>query len=325
MNRQPQEIALPSPDRIGALVIRGVATFARRNKVVTGTYALGLLLLIIFGGGGRPLSPQQSAAYSRILDSIDFDVEYQATEAYWRARQSYEMTRGWFWSCDPLCQRNKKRMDDAERALNAVRRESAARTADAKQLAGLFSEIGIGEVQDSFWQYFNAGKQFAKRQTMWDAMFIGIRSMTRGRDESWLEFGLKVLMQVLLNFSMGLIMALIFFVVGLWSIVRSYQPNPIVAAIFLRSLHCGIQFCYYLPSRCLWCCRRRRICSLESCGISCKGATTRSTATATSTLRRRQATLRLTLTFSIPNLCLHSFVFIERKYFIFTTNSYVKL
>lgn len=232
MNRQPQEIALPSPDRIGALVIRGVATFARRNKVVTGTYALGLLLLIIFGGGGRPLSPQQSAAYSRILDSIDFDVEYQATEAYWRARQSYEMTRGWFWSCDPLCQRNKKRMDDAERALNAVRRESAARTADAKQLAGLFSEIGIGEVQDSFWQYFNAGKQFAKRQTMWDAMFIGIRSMTRGRDESWLEFGLKVLMQVLLNFSMGLIMALIFFVVGLWSIVRSYQPNPIVAAIF---------------------------------------------------------------------------------------------
>ena len=61
---------------------------------------------------------------------------------------------------------------------------------------------------------------------------MSIRGMSRGRDESWLEFGLKVLMQVLLNFSMGLIMALVFFVFGLWTIVRSYQPNPITAVIF---------------------------------------------------------------------------------------------
>ena len=37
--------------------------------------------------------------------------------------------------------------------------------------------------QDAFWSYFSAGKQFAKRQSMWDAMFMGIRSM--GRDEKY--------------------------------------------------------------------------------------------------------------------------------------------
>jgi len=61
-------------------------------------------------------------------------------------------------------------------------------------------KIGVEEVKDSFWDYFNAGKQFAKRQSMWDAMFMGIRRL--GRDESVIEYALKVLLQVLINFSM---------------------------------------------------------------------------------------------------------------------------
>merc|ERR1712124_221608 len=110
---------------------------------------------------------------------------------------------------------------------------------DAKSVAGLFSEVGVSEVQDSFWAYFSSGKNFAKRQTMWDAMFMGIRTIGRGRDESMIEYGLKLLMQLLLNFSLGLIMALVMFVIGLWSIVRSYQPNPIVAVIFFVSATCA--------------------------------------------------------------------------------------
>jgi hypothetical protein len=77
----------------------------------------------------------------------------------------------------------------------------------------------------------------AKRQSMWDAMFMGIRSM--GRDESMIEYGFKILMQVLLNFSIGLMFALVFFIIGLWSIVRSYQPNPIVAVFFFIGAACA--------------------------------------------------------------------------------------
>merc|ERR1712025_1127930 len=60
-----------------------------------------------------------------------------------------------------------------------------------------------------------------------------------GRDEKFFEYALKVLMQVLVNFSLGLVMALCLFVIGLWSIVRSYQPNPIIAVFFFVSAACA--------------------------------------------------------------------------------------
>jgi cytochrome bd-type quinol oxidase subunit 1 len=38
-------------------------------------------------------------------------------------------------------------------------------------------------------------------------------------------------MQVMINFTMGLAMALVFFWFGLWSLVRDYEANPLVAAL----------------------------------------------------------------------------------------------
>ena len=193
MNRPPQQqqqiVRLPEPSEIGGLVVRNVTSFARRNKVMTGFYLLGWIFLLFVGSGTR-LTMQQQTTYSHIMKTIDVQAEYDATEDYWKARQLYQASKGWF-SCDGLCQRHKARMERAQAALNAIRAEGAARMADAKQSVGLLSEIGVGEVKDSFWQYLYQGKQFAKRQSMWDAMFIGIRHMTRGRDESMLEYGLK--------------------------------------------------------------------------------------------------------------------------------------
>ena len=82
-------------------------------------------------------------------------------------------------------------MERAQATLTAIRQEGAARMADAKQSVGILSEVGVGEVKDSFWQYLLQGKKFAQRQSMWDALFIGIRQVARGRDESMLEYGLK--------------------------------------------------------------------------------------------------------------------------------------
>lgn len=237
-NQQQQIAVLPEVSDVTSLVVRGTVNFAKRHKVVTSSYLFGLFVLL-FIGAGIPLSYEQQREYNTIMNSIDLQAEYDASQAYWIARQNYYATKGWFFSCDSLCQRNRRRMEDAERNLNMIRQEGSARMSDAKKVAGIFSEIGVGETKDSFWQYFTSGKQFAKRQSMWDLMFMSIRSMSRGRDESWFEFALKVLLNVLLNFSMGLIMALIFFVFGLWSIVRSYQANPIVAVLFFVGAACG--------------------------------------------------------------------------------------
>ena len=97
----------------------------------------GLLLLLIFGGGGRPLTTQQAAQYNSIMNSIDLQAEYAASDDYWRARQAYQATKGWFWSCDPLCQRNHARMKSAERALQEIRAEGAARTSMPSPLRGV--------------------------------------------------------------------------------------------------------------------------------------------------------------------------------------------
>lgn len=230
-----QQIALPEPGDVGQMVLSGAKTFAKRHKVVTGGYILGILMILLVGSGTK-LNYDQLTQYNSIMNTIDVQAEYDAASDFYRADQAYRATKGWF-SCDSVCQRNKQRMENAKYRLDQIRKEGNLRMSDAKSVAGLFSEVGVGEVQDSFWSYFTSGKQFAKRQSMWDAMFMGMRSM--GRDESIIEYGLKVLMQVLLNFSLGLVMALVMFVIGLWSIVRSYQPNPIVAVFFFISAACA--------------------------------------------------------------------------------------
>eukprot|EP00339_Tiarina_fusa_P006824 CAMPEP_0116998708 /NCGR_PEP_ID=MMETSP0472-20121206/1690_1 /TAXON_ID=693140 ORGANISM="Tiarina fusus, Strain LIS" /NCGR_SAMPLE_ID=MMETSP0472 /ASSEMBLY_ACC=CAM_ASM_000603 /LENGTH=276 /DNA_ID=CAMNT_0004697951 /DNA_START=15 /DNA_END=842 /DNA_ORIENTATION=- len=214
-----RQIVLPDPADVGQLVVRGATNFVDDTKS-----SRGVILL------------DQMRDYNAIMNTIDLQAEYDASQDYYMANQAYRASKGWF-TCDGLCTRNKRRMEDAKYKLDLIRQEGLARMSDAKSVAGLFSEIGVGEVQDSFWSYFASGKQFAKRQSMWDAMFMGFRSMSR--DENILEYGLKLLMQVLVNFSMGLIVALIMFVIGLWSIVRSYQPNPVVALLFFVGAVCA--------------------------------------------------------------------------------------
>jgi hypothetical protein len=67
--------------------------------------------------------------------------------------------------------------------------------------------------------------------------FMGIRKMSR--DESTMEYVMKLLIQVLINFSMGLIMALFIFICGLWGIIKSYQANPLTALAFFIGTSCS--------------------------------------------------------------------------------------
>jgi len=230
MNRpQHQQVAtLPSFSSVGGIVVRGMGNFAKKHKVISGSYILGILFILLVGSGTK-LSVDQAKRYDSIMNTIDIQAEYEASHRYAEALHTYRATKGWF-SCDSLCQRNKQRMERSEAILQDVRREGYARMSDAKSVAGVFSEVGVDEVKDSFWGYFGAGKQFAKRQSMWDALFMGMRSMKR--DESMVEYMLQMLMNLLINFSIGLIGALVVFVFGLWSIIKSYQPNPLTAVLF---------------------------------------------------------------------------------------------
>ncbi len=159
---------LPELPEMGAIVARGITTFAKKNKVISSGYVLGILFLFLVGSGTR-LTLDQTRQYNNIMNTIDLRAEYEASNRYASAVHAYRATKGWF-SCDSLCQRNFQRMQQAERELEDIRNEGYARMSDAKSVAGIFSEVGVGEVKDSFWHYFGAGKDFAKRQSMWDIM-----------------------------------------------------------------------------------------------------------------------------------------------------------
>lgn len=60
-----------------------------------------------------------------------------------------------------------------------------------------------------------------------------------GRDESMVEYFLRMLTHVLINFSMGLTVALVIFIFGLWSIVRDYQANPLTSLVFFMLAACA--------------------------------------------------------------------------------------
>ena len=167
-NQRQQVATLPSISTMGGIVVHQVTHFAKRHKVISGSYIFGILFILLIGSGTK-LSLDQTKRYNHIMNTVDLEAEYQASSRYASAEQNYRATKGWF-SCDQLCQRNKRRMEDAERILKGVREEGNARMSDAKSVAGIFSEVGVDEVKDSFWNYFSKGKNFAKRQTMWDAL-----------------------------------------------------------------------------------------------------------------------------------------------------------
>ncbi|GMH92096.1 hypothetical protein TL16_g12247 [Triparma laevis f. inornata] len=194
MHRQQGQVArlnLPTYADAGQIVAKGAIAFVKNQPKFTAFYLIGLVAALCFSG--YTLSPQKIHQYDSIISSIDTSLEYEASQTYNQDYQVYYNSKGWF-SCDSFCQRNKAKMERSLANLNLVRAESTSRVSDAKAVAGIYSEIGVNEVKDSFWSYFSRGTKFAKRQTMYDALFTGFRSASR--NESTSEYLMKMVMQV---------------------------------------------------------------------------------------------------------------------------------
>ena len=60
------------------------------------------------------------------------------------------------------------------KAYNFQRSEEERIIADAKSSVGIFSSFGIEETRGMFWNRFSDGREFAQRQTKYDALFQGM-------------------------------------------------------------------------------------------------------------------------------------------------------
>ena len=208
---------------------KGVFYSAKRNKKVSLTWALGLLLTIFASGFRVSMEAAQTYENEMAMADMSEPIE-QAVRKFRRFDDDYARSRGWFFGCDERCQRHKLKRDAALRELEQLQAEEQRAMSQVKAKVGVFSEYGVAETRERFWTSFSGGKSFAKRQSMWDLLFMSLSGSSR--DENTMGILLKWLLQLLFNFTIGLVGALVVFVFQLWSLVFSYQSNPLSGLAF---------------------------------------------------------------------------------------------
>jgi len=230
-----------------AALAKGTATFAKKNKTLTGGYLIGLLCLLF--ATGFKVNETSRQAYERTMDKVDTESLARAHRRYRDAEASYQASMGWFWSCDTRCQHWKATAQSARAELDALQREEQNIVGQAKHQVGIFSEYGVQETRDVWWSTFSGGQDFAKRQSMWDLLFTGLRW---DRDEQLFSVVIRWLIQLLFNFTIGMVMAFCVFVFRLWSVVSSYQPDPATALAFYTVALLAASACVITYLACLY-------------------------------------------------------------------------
>jgi len=214
------------------VLAKGVYGTAKRHKKISLTWIFGLVLTM-FASGFR-VTPEQAQKYEASMERAEMSEPIRlAAHRHRRLEQKHYDSKGWFWSCDAACQRNKRMADMALRELHDLQRQEALLISDVKAQVGIFSEFGVAETRERFWSIFSGGKAFAKRQSMWDLLFLAINSSSSRRDENVIGILLKYVLQLLFNFTLGLVGAFVVFVFQLYNLVFSYQPNPLTGLVYV--------------------------------------------------------------------------------------------
>lgn len=230
--RRPNEgsiIVEGSADRMGAMVISSCKNFVKGHKVISLIWVGGLLLSIL--ATGYAPSPAAVRKYKGIMATLEHTELAHAEDEmiYWD--QEYRRSKGMFWSCDENCTRKKMQYQSAKEVFDAVNRDYQRKLAKAKSQLGVFSQDGVAETRDLFWRKVAGGKQYAKRATMWDVVFVGVGSAYR-RDEGIFSILVRIAFRLVINLTMGFFMAVVQFLFTLWRVIWSYQPDPISTIAF---------------------------------------------------------------------------------------------
>jgi hypothetical protein len=225
--REQQVLASREIDRASTVLIELGVKVVKRNKLKVGAYLLGLLLCLFFTGW--KVTDVQRAEYYEELNKVDNTALYTVGASLNDAYNGYYRTKGWF-TCDSFCQAYKADMHNYQRQYDALRAEEAARISVAKSKLGVFSEYGVEEARNLFWERFNQGKGFAQRQTKWDALFYGISAM--GRDEKLISYLFRIVLSFLFNFTIGVVGAVVVFIFNLYSLILTFRASFLTGLVF---------------------------------------------------------------------------------------------
>jgi len=174
--------------------------------------------------------------FEQALARIDITALQQAKDFAAISYQDYRNTKGWF-SCDDACMSMYNRYLQAAADSQFHEDAFAKALSDARASVGIFSEYGVADARERFWDSYYQGSAMAKRMSYWDALFMSIGAMRR--DDSLMSVFINWLLNVAVNFTMGMISALISFMFHVGSLLFSYQASPASAISFFILAFCG--------------------------------------------------------------------------------------
>ena len=201
----------------------------KKNPGKFSLYLIGLLLCFFFSG--YPVSDEAYKRYDEVHRTIDYTGLYEAEDAMLTAKFEYERKRGWFWSCDQNCQQYKTKFEASKISWNKLNAEKIDTIRTANSQIGILSTQGIQDTHERFWKAFSGGRRFASRQSKWDAFFMGISALQK--NEKIGSYLLRIIINFVFNFTLGVIMAVLNFWWQLWGLMVEYKASIMTCACYL--------------------------------------------------------------------------------------------
>lgn len=223
---------------IGALVVRGATSVVKNRPVSVSIWVLGLLIAAFANGFSVDETTRESYSITlQMAEEVDRKELGMALDALGRAEDKYYNAKGWFWSCDNRCQKALDKVNMAKAEVKRLQSKRDKIMTEARREVGIWSVFGVKDVRDAFWSAWKAGKSWAARYTMMDALFLAVG----GKEETMVSYFLKLAMQYIMNLTLGLCGAFCFFVYNVYTLVVSYgEPALSGLAFFLLVLVAGV-------------------------------------------------------------------------------------
>ena len=160
--------------QLSNLLIDAGVGWAKRHPVTMTLWLSGLLVLQF--ATGFAVDQAIVAEYDAKMESAH-DTS-KAQRAVQNAYREYQSNSGIFGCAgSSRCNAKYAQYQAAQSELRSLEAKNNAIVSDAKAKLGVFSEYGVEETRGLFWRCFSGGKDFAKRSSWYDMMFMGISSM----------------------------------------------------------------------------------------------------------------------------------------------------
>jgi len=237
-NRQIAEVKLPGP---GEILVRAGKAFVSSPKAI-GSASLWFfgLWCMLYAAAPSPTTSEQRQRFNDLrLQADSIDGMDDAMDRCFQSQQEVYHAKGWFsWlSTTPeVAALQSVEMVECSKLQVLLDQQNELKR-DAFAVVGLWSEFGVEEARTLFWDCLEKGKGFAKRSTFYDMLFGAVMR----RDEGMGAFAARIVLNFVINMTLGLIGALLAFFYYLWGMVLLYKASFLGGlAFFAVALFAGV-------------------------------------------------------------------------------------